>query len=42
FTVINRNRYNELKKIVNNIDSDIFINVQPASPFRGYLSRNHK
>ncbi len=42
FTVINRNSYSKLLKIVNSIDPGVFINSQPASPFRGYILRNHK
>lgn len=42
FTVINRNSYDKLLEIVNRIDPGVFINVQPASPFRGYILRNHK
>lgn len=42
FTVINKNRYNELAGIVNQLDPNVFINIQPASPYRGYLIRNQK
>jgi len=42
FTVINRNRYNRLLEIVNKIDPEVFINIQPASPFKGYISKDHK
>lgn len=37
FTIIRRRHLKELRKIVESIDTDVFINVQPASPFRGYI-----
>ncbi len=37
FTIIRRRNLKEIRKIIEDIDSNVFINVQPVSPFRGYI-----
>jgi len=42
FTIIRRRDLKKLRKIVGGIDSNVFINVQPASPFKGYIHEARK
>ncbi len=37
FTIIRRRDLKELRKIIEDIDRNVFINIQSASPFRGYI-----
>ena len=37
YTVINKSRLKKIRQIINGIDPEGFINVQPASPSRGYM-----
>jgi uncharacterized protein YebE (UPF0316 family) len=37
FTVINKKRFKKLKELINKIDPEVFINVQPAEPLGGYI-----
>lgn len=42
YTVANKKKYKELKKLVKKIDPGAFINVHPASPSRGYMHGGRK
>jgi uncharacterized protein YebE (UPF0316 family) len=42
FTIINKKNLNKIKDLVNKIDPEVFINVQPASPTRGYMHAGRK
>ena len=42
FTIINKNNLNKIKDLIHKIDPEEFINVQPASPTRGYMHAGRK
>ncbi|MCB0748006.1 MAG: DUF2179 domain-containing protein [Ignavibacteriae bacterium] len=42
FTIINKKNLNKIKNLVHKIDPEVFINIQPASPTRGYMHAGRK
>jgi len=42
FTIIKKNSLNKLKKLVQTIDKEAFISIQPSSPYNGYIHGGRK
>jgi uncharacterized protein YebE (UPF0316 family) len=42
YTVINKKRIRKLKELINKIDRDVFINIQPAEPIKGFIHGSRK
>ena len=42
YTIINKKNLKKIKDLVHKIDPEVFINVQPASPTRGYMHGGRK
>ncbi|MBZ0200884.1 MAG: DUF5698 domain-containing protein [Ignavibacteriaceae bacterium] len=42
YTIINKGKYRKLKSLVHKIDPNVFINVHPAAPSRGFVHGSRK